>query len=73
MSFIANAVDGLGRREDVSSGQEYMEQVLRTAVDDVYKKVAGLSLSCVRNGTYSEKDGECHSGGKCNCLSKDST
>ena len=73
ISRISFVVEGRGRHEDFSSGQEYMEKVLRTAVHDVDKKVTGLFLSCVRNGMYTEKDGECHSDLNCCCLSKDST
>ena len=70
---ISCIVGGLERREVVSPGQVYMEQILKTAVHDVDKKVTGLFLSCVRNGVYIEKEDERHTDLNCCCLSKDST
>ena len=42
-----------------------LKRLLYLAVGDVNRKVTGLCLSCVKDGRYTEKDGNCQASLKC--------
>ena len=42
-----------------------LKSALDIAVGDVDCRVTGLCLSCVKDGRYTEKDGNCHASFEC--------
>ena len=64
-----------GRRMMAGTGhsmrqEENLKTQLNEAVDSVDSELRGLCLSCVKYGTSTEKDGNCHAELECDFLAK---